>query len=81
MTPIASTPDPLAFLVVPRPTEIDPLRDAPPLCSYLTLIVERARPTVPNGELPLLFMPVVCIDRDVVRSRELEFWCRGDGAA
>lgn len=75
VTPIASTPDPLLFLVVPLPMEIDPLRDAPPGPPFSMLIIDFERPTVPKPLLPVVDDAAVKTERAVAKSRETGSRC------
>ena len=78
--PIASTPDPVPFLVVPLPTEMLPflLPGPPPTVPFSILIIDLAFPYVPCRFPPTLVFTVpdvVCKDRfDPLASVVL---CRG----
>ena len=76
--PIASTPDPADFLVVPRPIAIEPFLEVPPIPPPLfsILIIDLAL-VVDCWYTPFPFAPVVCIERVIELSFEGTLRCRG----
>ena len=79
--PIASTPDPVPFLVVPLPIDILPFLPPgpPPIVLFSMLIIDFAFPTVPGWLPPTPVPPVpdVVVCKDWFEPLESVFLCRG----